>query len=685
MLACQRVMIRFVVHGRPGPEAPQDTPTPFALEVDGVDLLAGRGDELPSRVVPDLVDAVAAIRARKQRAGQLSLASGQLELCLFRVDEAQIELQIVSFERPVHVVQRPVLLELDELARATAACAREVLPHLGPAAGRSLRRRLRLLEAPPAPGALKAGEDFVLNQRVDAPGALWLHARDAHGRRQAWDRRSRAHLPPLLVEGALGSKTSGLESSQPPFLTLLELSRRALEAHGGPVPLPFGGETTVQAVLELGLEFAAALVHDNPALARNPYLEVLTERCHEGLGPQAPRRRDGAPAEKRPRRRVARLPNLAAPGALRRLRFDVAWEKACEWGDGRARVHLSRAGPLVAGSHVAWAFTPRGEVRFRRMGTHGVATSPDGWVLSATSGRLACYVDGQPSAVWLRDHDDAPVGPELYRSHGQLVTRQGPRGVASFSALTGRELWRVEPPRARITAFTLDHGRALLPTDSGLFVALDLADGVARFRMRATAPLPHPMVPAGHRYLGVLAQGSATAVFSADVEAAAIAWTRELDLTVPSEPLVAQGRIYLAGEREGRPLLVALDGRGVVLWTKPLPLGGGRFAVVAAGKSVLVQDAQGSAALVERDGEVTWRVGTGGPVLSPPRPWVGRGVAVLPAETTRIVELRTGRPVAELPTPQLEDVQVDRALQLYLLCEPGVLRLLRPGSQLAVV
>jgi outer membrane protein assembly factor BamB len=680
-------MVRFKLGGAAPPSSQEVRAVPFALEVDGVDLLGGAGEEPPARILPELLEVLGAVHKGRTRCGQLSLPESQLELCLYRLDTREVELSVVRFARPIQQVVKPLVLELTALTQAARECAlawkaAALAASTGPLLGRqALSAGLKRIEGPAAQVKPVARPPFSFSH---ASPRLTVKVEDPTGRRFAWDRRARAHLPPLLLPGAV-SIAGKPASAQPPVLSLLELTREAAGESGAQAY----DEETRRALFETVLELTAALIADHPGLSKNPYLEVLIERSHAELAllsPVAPGagRSSAAAASRRPPRPSG--PKLAAGRTLRRLRFVPEWEKPAEWGDGVAKLLLSSRGVTVAGTHVALGYGPRGEVRFRRMGTHGVASSADGVVLTASAGRLLCFAEAGVSARWLKDHDGTVIGPELLKAGGQLLCRWGNRGVAGFCEVTGRELWRVDPPRARVTSFTVEGERALLPTDAGLLVAVNLADGVPAFRMRATFPLPHRLVRFKNRYLGVLVQGSSSALFSVDLEAAAISWTRELTVSQPSEPLPHKGRIYLAGERDGRGVLALLDGRGVVLWEKPLPLGKGRYSVVPAGSGVLVQDAQGSAALVVRDGEVDWRVGgSSSPMSSPVPPHVARGVAVLPGEVTRVVDLKSGRPLTDLPMRNLMDLKVDRKLRLFALEDHSMLRVLVLTAQLSVV
>src|SRR5438132_12997155 len=62
----------------------------IGLELDGVDLLSGAGDEPLTRAVPSVVDALTALVLNGARASQVSLSEAELELCLTRGEGQQV-------------------------------------------------------------------------------------------------------------------------------------------------------------------------------------------------------------------------------------------------------------------------------------------------------------------------------------------------------------------------------------------------------------------------------------------------------------------------------------------------------------------------------------------------------------------------------------------------------------------
>ncbi len=519
------------------------------------------------------------------------------------------------------------------------------------------------------------------------PGAPGFTLEDGCARLAAWKRKGSAPLTPLLVSGALlgpaGGKASGL-----PFLLLLEQTRKASAAsEGDRLPLGDAVEASPSELFTLGLKVCFALAIRNPALSVNPYVEALSERCQEGLsalrqptpalGPGGAKIRKAPPVGKR----------LTGPGVLRRLRFATVWERETPSLEGEGTLHLTPRGPLVVTRHAAMAMTSAGKVLYRRVEAGGLNVSDDGRVIAHRDGQLMLFDGAAKEASWLRDYNGPVPFGRVHRKKDALVVSLSGRGAASFSELTGRELWRADPSRAQSGHLALHGDRVLLATDTGSLLGLDLNDGVTRFRIRASLPFSVPPIAAGRRVVSLLSRAERTALIAADLTTGALQWTKELTLEHPSAPVLFRGRTLLAGHRNGKALLLAISRTGDQLWERVLPLEGQALFVIGLLHGALVQDSRGAAAFVSSDGQIDWVLGTAGNELPHAvAPAHARGVVVLAGEVVRAVDPRTGRTLAELKVgPALTALAADRALNLYLLMENGLLRSLKLAAQLSVV
>jgi outer membrane protein assembly factor BamB len=726
-------MIRFRI-GHRWKREPADPPhDSVALELDGVNLLPGAVEEPLAETVPALVEAVAALHAGRRRLAQVSLAEAHLELVLRR-SRADIELQVASLSRPARLLRAPLRVDAEELAEAARECGQEFLAeirHLAPrrlsgAQQQGLERALEQLE-----GAFHHPEEprpqpFTL--RVEPPAlpgfGFTLNDPDDVLRRSA--REKGPALASLLCQGevwlALPERPVAWRASGPPYLTALELARQAADlaraveleeprfgfepaglrpeltldlkagqARLGAATFPLSGEALVAAMFHLGQALAVALSERERTLSNNPYLVELTERCREGLshlrGAVQPPRESGAALARTVTSPGASRP-LKVPGRLRRLRFESLWEQRKLADADQGRLMLGRQGLVYSSPRMACGFERKeGKQVWRRAATHGVAASMDGYTLGASAVRICGFQGKGVGARWLHDHDGMRIGPVLLRQDGLLLTLSDDRIALAYNELTGREMWRLAPPRTRRSHLGVQAHRALLATDSGYLYGMDLADGQVRFRVSASLPFLGAPVPWGRRFVAMLGQGSQCALLLADAHTGEATWTYEMSLSLPSTPLPSGKRLYVAGELEGEGVLLCLDATGQTRWQRALHMGPGPFALARLPGGVLVTSALGAAARLTEDGEVDWRVGAAGEQLSRALPPVlARGVVLVAGERVRAVDPDSGNVLAEVRAGAgLMALQADAQLNLYFLDELGTLSAYKLVSHFAVV
>ncbi|MBU8900379.1 PQQ-like beta-propeller repeat protein [Corallococcus sp. M34] len=708
----------------------------IALELDGVNLLSGAVEESLAEVVPALAEAVAALQGGTRRLAQVSLGEAHLELVLRRVG-AEIELSVASLARPARLLRPPVRVDTEELARAVRMASQRFLADvsvvapraLPPAVARKLAESLKQLGK--ASPALLEPAPQPEPRRVEPPGVpgFGFELREPPLPATRATRGAHGALAPLLGPGevwlAIPGRPQAWRAQGPPFLTVLELSRQAAElaravelgeprhalelggarptlsldlrggkARLGPTGSPFAldARELVAAMFHLGEALVLGFAEMDRAQVNNPYLVELAERCREGLShlrdPAKPPESEGAAREPRSAPGRGESKPLKVPGRLRRLRFEKLWEQRGLEDAEEARLLSGRHGPVYCAPRLACAFSRRdGALLWRRAAALGVAAAADGHAVAADAARVYGFTGRGAGARWLHDHDGIPIGPLLLRKDRLLLTLSEERTVVAFAEATGREMWRLAPPRAQRSWLTPQGHRALLATDSGYLYGLDLADGQVRYRLRAPLPFHGAPVPWGRRALAMLGRGSHWAVLLADAHTGQAVWTHELDLTHPSPPLPLGARVYLAGERDREGLLVCLDARGKKLWERALHLGPGPFALAPLQRAVIVTSASGAAARVTASGQVDWRVGaTGEPLLAALPARTARGVTLLPGEHVRAVEPRGGQVLAEVRAGEgLVALQADVHLNLYFLDEAGTLSAYQLGSHFTVV
>ncbi len=689
-------MIRFRVghnwlREEPGPGGPRDA---FAFELEGINVLPGANDEPLVRIISALVDTTAALAIDGERAGQVSLEDVHLELCLWRTQGHEVSVSVIDLSQPPRQVRAPIAVDLPAMVEATVRCARSFLRDVSAhAAGIeteliALERKLkRLTGAVIEERGLRETAAPWSAVRSAAPG-LGFSLRDDEGRTLAWTRKTRAGLPPLLFDGELtlpdGTIATGL-----PFLTMMGLARAATEGAA-----KLGGKTIApDRVFLAGLDLCLALRSRNPSLGANPYVEALQVRCTDGLTALRQPVPDTTMATVSPPRATPGVP-LAPVGDLRRVALQPRWSRPAALGEDGGRILLGKRWIVVHSPHAAHAFTRQGGTAFRHLAPRGVAVSAEGLALCATPERVLGFTGRDPTACFLRDNDGSHFGPTLEVMGQTLVCALGRRTVVGTSALTGRELWRFEPPRTQSLLFSRVGERVLVGTDGGTLYGIDAHDGQVRFRVKAGLPVVRAPVAARNRALVVLNRGEHSAIYLCDAlsrgettPAGAIVWTRELILSSPSAPVTARGRTWLGGARDGRTVIVCLGVRGQVLWEKSIPCDARTLTLLPWEGGVIATDARGSATRVLPDGSAQWVLGSSGDELAHPiAPVLRRGTLVIPGPVTRLVQPIGGRVLAELATgPRMLDLAADAKLTIYVLREPGALETFVPGTALAVV
>jgi hypothetical protein len=681
----------------PGPGGPRDA---FAFELEGINVLPGANDEPLVRIVSGLVDAVAALVVDAERAGQVSLEDVHLELCFWRTQGNEVLVSVIDLSQPPRQVRAPIAVELPTLVEATVRCARNFLrdveQHRGDIEAElvALEERLKrltgaVIEERPrreGPAPWSAVRSATLH-RGDAIG-VGFSLRDDDGRTLAWNRKTRAGLPPLLFDGEL-TLADGTQQPGLPFLTLMGLARAATE--GG---AKIGGQAVPADQIYLGgLDLCLALRSRNPALGANPYLEALQVRCTDGLTAMRQPVPDTTMATVSPPRSTPGVP-LAPVGDVRRVTLQPRWSRPVALGEEGGRILLGKRWAIVHSPHAAHAFTRAGATAFRHLSTRGVAISPDGDAICATPERVLFFEGRGPTAQWFRDHDGARPGPGLEAIGEVLVCPLGRRGVAGYSRMSGREQWRFEPARTQSLTFSRVGSRVLVGTDGGTLYGVDASDGQVRFRVKAGLPVAREAVAVRNRALVVLNRGEHSAIYLCDAlssgdttPAGAIVWTRELILSSPSAPVWARGHTWVGGARDGRTVLICLGKNGQVLWEKTIPCDARTLSLLPWEGGVLAADARGAATRVLPDGSAEWVLGSSGDELNRSIPLVvRRRTLVVPGPVTRLVQPRGGRVLAELATgPRMLDLATDAKLTIYVLREPGTLETFVPGAALAVV
>ncbi|HEY6098194.1 MAG TPA: PQQ-binding-like beta-propeller repeat protein, partial [Anaeromyxobacter sp.] len=696
----------------------------LALEVDGIDISAGRaeGPLLPS--LEALLRAIARVVAGAPHA-TVAFPDGEIEVLLRRRGPAVL-VTVVAVSRPSRILARDVEVEADDLAAAALeACAclcrelAEVLPEGASREARRLRaaaRDLRRVEARPAPRPRSFGPGRAPRaaQRAGRAACL-LELGEDDGLLAAYE-GGRPDLGSLLVPGRvtllapggaqicavpglpflalrdLGAASEGLIAAvrrgEPAYAIPLARMGRAAPASlavdlaNGTIAAP-GGAPVRCSPLEVARAFAEAAAElgrvarsRNPRQAENAYLAELEASAADRLaqieelaeGDRADL--SGAPA----RAAVARPPTQRAlgPGKLRRLSFRRAFgaDAGAPAGDGL----LLAGGVVAAAGSAAFAAMERatGALLWRAEGCAFAAALPGAFVV-ARGGAVSALALRTGAALWTRPLPGALPTAAVALARGPFVLVE-PGALTGLDPGSGRTLWRFEPPGAARIYATAFGGIAAAAADTGFLYGLDAAGRVA-WRLRAPGPFERPPSAAGGRCLAAAVLDPGLALLAVDPASGSRSWEAPLDFVPAGAPVPWGGRIVVAGAMAGDPAVTVLDRSGAASWTAAPPLLAGAPALAVAGAVLVVRDPRGAVVALGRDGGVRWsrpaRADHPRPGIAAPA--VARGTVVVPAgEGLAALDARTGEIVGAIPGVSPSRIAIDAALTIAAMDADGL-------------
>jgi hypothetical protein len=696
----------------------------FGLELDGVPLVPGANEEPLGLVMEQLLLATAALAAG-QRVAEVSLPESSQELLLVRRNE-ELALHVLRLGRPAGALRQPVTVELDDWRRAVVRAAHGWIADLRTSAAPvRLRQKARTLLS-------RADRDWPVlgsavpgwGMRLEPPAlpGFRLEASDPEGLLSLEQRRMAVPIAPLALPGRLELVSGGVaawEVRGPVGLLALELLRqaeetvRALEAGERALRLlPAGGsmswqldfllgrvaapgwvlswpaEALAQALAAPGLAFSALLRALDVRLGENRYLLDFTTRGRAVLAalralvvqpseePQLPGRR--------PRRPEA--PPLQPGAHVRRLGFQRRGHAKGLAGEGEAELRALGTGFVLVGRTRASVVTREGEVVQRWRAPHGLSGSADGQTLLAGEGRLWSVQLREPDARWFRDHDEATLDGPLLVTDAHFLLSTQPSGIRALDRFTGHELWRFLPQRLQRVHLALHAGgRVLIASEGGTVHGLDLAGGSVRFRLATPLPCRGPPLAWGRAAVVPLGRGDRLGILVLEPHAGKVRWLRELPLGYVGAPLARGARIRLLAERDGAPVLISLGPKGATQWERALPLGPGPWTLHGEADAAVAAAADGSAVRVDAQGRLEWRLGGQG-VQAVASAVLQRRVVLLPGQTVRAVDARSGRVVAEIPSPGgLHALAASEKLDVAVLDAAGDLTVWNLGASLGVV
>jgi hypothetical protein len=708
----------------------------MAIEVDGVDIAAGRAEGPILSSAEELVGALSRLVAGDAQAS-VAFQDGAVELVLRRRGGEAL-LSVVALGRPTRLLARDVEVDLDALARAAREAAgnlaRDLSSLAGPsaAARRLLALAARLARPAPAqagaPGLAAPARARRARRRPAAPSCGFELA-DEEGLIAAY-RGPGADLASLLVpgrvllRGASGDEVFSVAGS--PFLVLgdlaaaagrlaaaalageprfefavapagrrspvpveVDLARGSVAAAGRPaVPAP--PLALAWAFLEAALDFCAVVLARNPRQAANPHLTELRDAAAERLahlreaaaGDLLGRGRAGVRSRKPPRARRTPL----GPGRMRRLRFRLAWQASV--GPPAGPGLLRRGGILVACGREALLGldAATGRPRWRAPGVEAAADL--GEVLLAASGdRLACLDLRSGRERWRRPFPGLERGlPWAFRiSAGLAAVPAGP-GMAALDLASGRVVWRFDPPAAERSWGSSFGALSLLGADTGLVYGLD-GWGALAWRLRAPGALAAPPSTWGGDALLVCRTERGGSLLAVDPAVGRRRWEAPLDFSPGGPAVPFAGRLAVLGVVAGDAVVAACETSGAPAFTLAPSLGPSPLALTPLRAGLLVKGAGGACAALDRAGATRWTHARESPHPPPGNlPALAvRGVALVPSEGVLALDEESGRALGQVPGVAPARLLAGDDLSLHAVDAEGLVSAARLEAHLSVL
>jgi hypothetical protein len=720
-------------------EAVREIVDAVAIEVDGVDIAAGRAEGPVLGAAEALVRAVARLVAGGSQAS-VPFQDGAVELVIRRRGGSAL-LSIVTLSRPARVLARDVEVDLEGLAGAAREAADglchdlaevEPLSAAAPSLRRLLREASRLhVDPAPAPGPalptrarphrprrrrgapvcafeLRDEDGLVPAYRGPGPdlGSLLAPGRVTLRGADGAEVFSAAGVPFLLfrdLSAAAGRLCAAVQAGEAILAAPLALSgRRAtlrleadlrlgtLSVNGGDsVPCP--PLLLAQAFLEAALDFCGVVVARNARQAGNGYVAELRAEASDRLAHLRELLAGdlvGTPGRRvrpRPAPRAPRAP--LGPGRVRRVAFRRALEAEVGVPAGAG---LFRAGGLAVacGASASLGIGPGAPApRWRGPGAAWAALAGCDLLLAAGS-RLSCLDAATGRRRWVRPLTELRGAAPRFAvslSGGRAVLGLGGSALA-LDLATGRPVWRFDPPAAE-ASLAAGYGPLLvLAADTAVAYGLD-ADGRVAWRHRLPGPAVAPPVPSGDGCLLLCRTDLGGSLVALDPATGHRRWEAPLDFAPAGPPVPFAGLVAVAGTVAGDSVVAAVGPAGAPAWTAAPSLGAGLLALAPLSGGIAVKSAGGACAPLDRSGKPIWLLAR--EAANPPPgnlpPVAVRGVLLVPSEHVDALDEATGAPLGAAAAVAPASLLVDSDLSLHALDSEGLLTVLRLATHLSVV
>ncbi|HTT71964.1 MAG TPA: PQQ-binding-like beta-propeller repeat protein [Anaeromyxobacteraceae bacterium] len=709
-----------------------------ALEIDGVDVVAGRAEGPLLGSVLALGEAALRLCAGSPRA-EVHFSEGGVELLLARRAQSAL-LTVVALERPARVLARGIEVDLLEFARAVEEVASALERELDLMRGRTLApsRALRQLKArlgraeilpgtEPRPAV--EGSALARRERADAPTCTFELA-DEDGLIASY-RGPGADLGSLLCGGRVALRTvDGREMvalAGPPFLVLRDLAafaeriagaarrgegrasallalpgrhatleleadleRDTLRSGSGP-PQKCPALPLARALLEAAVDFCGVVAARNAWQAENGWLSELRLGSAERLAHVQELLAGDVFAAGDDRVRGRRPPLLPraplGPGRVRRLGFRPAFE--AEAG-APAGFGLSLCGDLllVAGAGAVLGLDARsGAERWRAPGACEAALCREALYLLDQS-RLEVREAASGRVRFARELDGLPEGTrEVLALSGGLALLVGRRQVAALDPSSGETVFTFAPPAARELWATALGRYAVVGSDAGFLYGVETPSGRTAWRLRLPGRLVASPAALGADCLALCATELGGSLLALDASSGRRRRELPLDVTPLKGPLPFAGLWAVAGAVAGDPVVVAVDLAGSLAFEAAPPLGTEPVALTALTRGLLVKTSRGACVALDRAGATLWArtPRTLHPPPANPAALHARGLALVAGEHLEALDADTGELLGEAPLAAPVRLVAGPALELFGMDASGVVIAVRLATHLSLL
>ncbi len=711
----------------------------LSIEVDGVDIGAGRTEGSLLLAAEGLVRAVARLVAGEAQAS-VPFQEGAVELLLRRRGGSAL-LSVVTLHRPARVLARDVEVDLMALAHAAREASGRLCRDLAeiqplaaaePLSKRLLREAAQLGRSAAAPaegprplplrrphrprrrrGApacsfeLRDDEGLIASYRGPGPdlGSLLPPGRIALRSAGGHEIFSLAGVPFLLLRDLSASVAhllAALRGGERRWTTTLALSGRrgrlrlSLDLACGTLAIDGRAAVTcpplsvAQAFLEAAVDFSGAVLARNPHQASNGYLTELRAGASELLGHVREALSGDLVAAPSPgvrpgrRRPPSRAP--LGPGRIRRLAFRHFF--MAEIGTA-AHEGLLRSGRRVvaSGASSTLCIGPDGAVSWKGPGAQFCGAAA-GVLLLWASGELSCLNPHTGAVRWVRPSPlpDAAVPLGAWPLGPSLVALADRSSLCALDLATGRTAWRFASPAASKLAVSTFGALLVVGADTGLLYGVD-PEGRTVWRLHAPGILVAAPEAAGAACLATCRTERGGSLLSLDAATGRRLWEAPLDFAPSGVAVPFAGLLAVPGLVAGDPVVAALDPQGRPAWTTAPSLGCDPLALAGLGSGLAVKSPTGRCALLDRCGAIVWNRAR--EAAHPPpgnlAPFPARGVLICPSEHVEALDAATGTLLGVAPPVAPVRLLADDELTLYALDAEGLLTVARLSTRLSVV